>query len=309
MKRESLIRIRPALCLMLASLMFLFACKKEPESEFEPAPEGAIDGLFTVNNQGDKVYFSQGNLQYQASTNIWRFADNQWDYVGEDNQNMSSSYDGWMDLFRWGTSGYDHGAINYQPWSASQDYYGYNAYGIDYFHLWEQTGRADWGYNCISNGGNVENQWRTLTGGENGEWDYVLNLRKTKSEIRYAKAIVNDVNGVILVPDNWDNSYTFNSANTAWAKYNSNVISQDKWKDLECKGCVFLPAAGSIISHTNLVTSDGISGRYWSSSSYSIGDGFAYYMYFGDVELDAKGITDRWCGRSVRLVHDARPIQ
>ena len=49
------------------------------------APQGAIDGLFTINSNGDQVYFSQGNLQYQASTNTWRFATNQWDYVGDGN--------------------------------------------------------------------------------------------------------------------------------------------------------------------------------------------------------------------------------
>ena len=32
-------------------------------------PEGAINGLFTINDAGTQVYFSQGNLQYQASTN------------------------------------------------------------------------------------------------------------------------------------------------------------------------------------------------------------------------------------------------
>lgn len=42
-------------------------------------PVGAICGTFTINANGDQVYFSKGNLQYQASTNIWRFAENQFD--------------------------------------------------------------------------------------------------------------------------------------------------------------------------------------------------------------------------------------
>jgi len=40
-------------------------------------PTGAIKGLFTINEDCERVYFSQGNLQYQASTNTWRFAENQ----------------------------------------------------------------------------------------------------------------------------------------------------------------------------------------------------------------------------------------
>ena len=86
-------------------------------------PTGAINGLFTINEEGDQVRFSQGNLQYQASTNTWRFAENQWDYVGADNSNISSEYDGWIDLFGWGTSGYhniyDNFNVNYQPYSYS----------------------------------------------------------------------------------------------------------------------------------------------------------------------------------------------
>ncbi|MBO4585019.1 MAG: hypothetical protein J5675_00245, partial [Bacteroidales bacterium] len=48
------------------------------------APTGAVNGVFTVNKDGGTVYFSKGNLQYQASTKTWRFAENQWDYVGGD---------------------------------------------------------------------------------------------------------------------------------------------------------------------------------------------------------------------------------
>lgn len=81
--------------------------------------------VFTVNAEGGQVYFSQGNLQYNAATNVWRFAENQYDYVGEDNALASSTYSGWIDLFGWGTSGWDNTAndpfaVNYQPWSTSR---------------------------------------------------------------------------------------------------------------------------------------------------------------------------------------------
>ena len=81
---------------------------------------------FTINADGDQVFFSQGNLQYQASTNLWRFAENQYDAIGEANSAISSTNDGWIDLFGWGTSGYDNTAsdpfaINYQPWSTSKN--------------------------------------------------------------------------------------------------------------------------------------------------------------------------------------------
>lgn len=57
---------------------------------------------FSVSDS-QKVYFSPGNLQYQASTDTWRFAEHQYDIIGEENDKISESYDGWIDLFGWGT--------------------------------------------------------------------------------------------------------------------------------------------------------------------------------------------------------------
>ena len=82
----------------------------EPEPEPDPeTPEGLTQGHFSVS-ETLLVRFSQGNLQYQASTGTWRFAESQSDYIGEGNANIGESYDGWIDLFGWGTSGYNHGA-------------------------------------------------------------------------------------------------------------------------------------------------------------------------------------------------------
>ncbi|MBQ8957576.1 MAG: hypothetical protein IJ057_03585 [Bacteroidales bacterium] len=132
----------------------------EPEPEPDPeTPEGLTQGLFSVSATL-QVRFSQGNLQYQASTGTWRFAESQLDYIGEGNANISESYDGWIDLFGWGTSGYNHGANAYQPWSTSEHYSDYFAYGNGRNNLYDQTGQADWGYNAISNGGNT----RTMAG-------------------------------------------------------------------------------------------------------------------------------------------------
>ena len=99
---------------------------EQPEQPEEPANPNFHAKAFTVNSEGKQVYFSQGNLQYQASTNTWRFAENQYDAIGNDNSNISSTNEGWIDLFGWGTSGYnntanDPFAINYKPWATSYD--------------------------------------------------------------------------------------------------------------------------------------------------------------------------------------------
>ena len=267
------------------------------------APTGAINGKFTINANGDKVYFSQGNLQYQASTGIWRFATNQYDCIGDANSNISQTYSGWIDLFGWGTSGYDHGANAYQPWSTSQGPSDYYAYGSATYNLYDQTGQADWGYNAISNGGNATNQWRTLTGGSGGEWDYVFNTRSTTSGIRYAKAQVNNVNGVILLPDDWSASYySLSDTNNGGAGFGSNLISASNWTNsLQSHGAVFLPAAGYRCG----TWVNGGNGCYWSASyKHSLS---AYDAGFSDSGLGtaASEYVGRCDGQSVRLVRVA----
>ncbi len=261
-------------------------------------PIGAINGLFTINDNGDQVWFSKGNLQYQASTNTWRFSENQWDNVGDNNANISSIYSGWIDLFGWGTSGYNHGAVCYQPYSTSQTSNDYYAYGSYVYNLNAQTGMADWGYNTISNGGNTTNTWRTPTA---DEWIYIINTRSTNSGIRYAKAQVNGVNGVILLPDDWNTStHSLNSTNTSDASYTTNTITASSWSTLEDTGAIFLSAAGYRIGTS--VDGAGYFGGYWSASYGDSADAY-------DISFDEGSLADYWSdrisGRSVRLVQDA----
>ena len=270
-----------------------------------------VRGKFTINDNGDQVYFSPGNLQYQASTNTWRFAEHQYDYVGgtipgggtfgnvsgSSNNSISSTYDGWIDLFGWGTSGYDHGANCYQPWSTSETSRDYYAYGSDTYNLYDQTGQADWGYNQISNAGNQLNQWRTLT---QSEWDYVFNTRDTPSGIRYAMANVNDVNGIILLPDSWTSYITLNDTNNSEAAFSSNTITEEQWSALEKRGAIFLPAAGYRYNGT-WVYIVGSGGRYWSASYRESYNAFGV-SYGSSGELNTGYYISRFYGQSVRLV-------
>ena len=286
----------------------------EPPTPQNDYPEGAINGLFTINENGDQVYFSQGNLQYQASTNTWRFAELQWDYVGNDscgtvyengvkcdNALTTPQYSGWIDLYCWGTSGYNHGAVCYQPWSSTYaDPSHFYAYGNYDGNLNDQTGQADWGYNPIINGGNTENSWRTPT---ESEWDYVLNTRSTSSGMRFTMATVNNINGAILLPDNWSDS-CFVLANTN--HYSGNIISAEQWASIEEHGAVFLPAAG--MHYGDEIIYAGEHGNYWSASCY-IYTGYQYYYYYAS---DISFISSIYCyfscrpyGESVRLVKDA----
>lgn len=266
-------------------------------------PQGAVKGWFTINADGDHVYFSQGNLQYigSAATPYWKFADNQWGRfcttTGQDGSNQNVD----RDHFGWGTSGRNHGAVCYQPWNTSQTSSDYYAYGQYINNLYDQSGIADWGVNSISNGGNTPNQWRTLT---KDEWEYVIQRRTTTSGVRYAKARVNNVNGIILLPDGWDVSYGgLNLTNDGNAYYENNPISSDYWEsNFAPHGAVFLPAAyrreGTTINMSNTLGM----GYYWSSSYYDSNQ--AYMLSFGNSTLSSSNNSNRYYGQSVRLVRD-----
>ena len=247
-----------------------------------------------------QVRFSQGNLQYQASTGTWRFAESQLDYIGEGNANIGETYDGWIDLFGWGTSGYNHGANAYQPWATSTHYSDYYAYGNGRNNLYDQTGQADWGYNAISNGGNTENSgWRTL---RREEWSYLMSERVTTTGIHFATAVVDGTNGMLLFPDDWDGSYHINEPDKYSADFTNNMVSLADWTVLEANGVVFLPAAGIRAEGTQVLYVQ-TGSIYWASTAQS--NDLAYSMYFVVGEKQ-RGVDANYreSGASVRLVMD-----
>ena len=263
-----------------------------------PNNAGILSGMFSVG-ENERVNFSQGNLQYQASNRVWRFAANQYDYIGSDNSNISASYSGWIDLFGWGTSGYNHGAVCYQPWSTSTTYSDYYAYGSDTYNLFDQTGQADWGSNAINNGGNTANSsFRTLS---YEEWQYILYSRNTVSGIRFAKARVNGVNGMILLPDDWKSSiYRLYSTNNDYSSCDSNVITAEIWSNtLEANGAVFLPAAGT--RYGTSINDVGSYGFYWSSSYQDSYDAWRLPFASRANTIPIRAMSRNY-GQSVRLV-------
>ena len=249
--------------------------------------DGALPGVFSVSTT-KKVRFSKGNLQYQASTKTWRFAEHQYDYIGNNNKNISSTYTGWIDLFGWGTSGFD-GKNPYMTSTTDSDYGNgdTNIAGTNY----------DWGvYNAISNGGNQAGLWRTLT---NAEWKYLLSTRSTSLR---SLATVNGVRGLIILPDNWVKpagiSYTATTSNCT-----TNTYSAAQWTTMEDAGAVFLPAAGYRDGTSMIYV--GTDGLYWSSTDY--GSFYAYDESFDSGDLyPSRYFIPRYLGHSVRLCADIK---
>ena len=271
-----------AIAAIMLMMVVAVGCNKpdEPNNGGNDVPETPIIGLFSINDS-TQVCFSPGNLQYQASTDTWRFAENQWDYIGEDNANISETYDGWIDLFGWGRGD--------DPTNTST-----NPYDSVYWTF------VDWGINSISNGNSIDNQWRTL---DWLEWHYLLCRRNTDSGVLYAAATVNEINGLILLPDNWDESiFTLIDFNNNGCSFSSNVITKSQWETMERFGAIFLPAAGVRTGTTVKWVQE--AGLYWIAGP-SDPFGYVYYVQCFGGTVGMPNYCPRYAGLSVRLVCDA----
>lgn len=308
---------------VLLSMAALMVCAVSVMADDCPTPGTAtatvtlkrcvsVTGAFTVAS-GKQVTFATGNLQYKATGTgtvndpKWRFAENQYDYVGKaaGNTSPSSSQSNWIDLFGWATSGITSpkGNTYANPWNTSNagntEYAKYGS-GITTANVnWSDNSNAfanyDWGKNTIYNNGALDvAAWRTLT---NAEWGYLFNTRDNAANLRTLATVCN-VPGMLILPDGWTASDVSLSITTA--DYTTNNLDATAWESLECDGAVFLPAAGFRFGMT--VNNAGSNGFYWSSTSYSSTS--AYYLYFSAGYLHPQEYHVRCRGVSVRLVQD-----
>ncbi len=285
----------------------------------ESEDAGLLQGRFKVA-ENRYVSFSQGNLQYIAGDGsmhacadwsiqpgTWRFADNQYAHVGTDNDQASEDYEGAIDIFGWGTSGWRSGAKAYQPWSASLNNADYQPIDAT-SDLTDAAEFADWGvYNAVWNGGNRPELWRVLT---DQEWIYLF------QHTRWTMARVNvngkRIRGFMLLPDGFkapagvpvavlgNGNETTTLKTISQAAYASNQYTEEQFAVLQQSGAVFLPCAGyrdaGEVDYVNMI------GGYWSSTA--AGAEYARGMYFFSSTVDAYSLPLRSFGYSVRLVRD-----
>lgn len=232
---------------------------------------GAIPGMFSVSAT-KKVNFSKGNLQLSAA-NTWKFADSQWSCFG------NSQSDNHRDLFGWGTGN--------NPNQTSTNNNNYSSF-------------TDWGTAAASS---IGSGWRTLS---RFEWNHLFTGRANANTLR-TLATVNEIAGLIIMPDGWTASGV--SLTVTIANYTTNNINSTRWSTLESQGCVFLPAAGyrngTSVGHGNSSAgNNGLYGCYWSSTVYNANS--AYCVDFRSGYVNPASYLYRYLGHSVRLV---RPVE
>ena len=254
----------------------------------------AVVPSFTINSSGTKVVFAPGNLQYNNSetTYKWRFAANQYDYVGAWDTTT------WVDLLGWGTwTGSSPNPLNTSK--TASDYSWNSSDFTQESLLADATQRS---YN-----------WRTLT---YSEWKYIIDSRTTTTtnmptgtnsgNAKYTKATVAGVEGVILFPDNYAHpaGTTVSVSSAAYNMTGDNAfttftVDAANWTNMEAAGAVFLPAAGYRNGTTvSLTQTDGV---YWSQTNFisTDADDFQFSANYLRVNYQPKN-----GGESVRLVRE-----
>ncbi|MCQ2273269.1 MAG: hypothetical protein MJZ86_00580 [Bacteroidales bacterium] len=230
----------------------------------EKVIQGAIKAFYSVSPTL-QVLFSVGNLQWidtgshvvaggATVDGTFRFAPHQYDAIMWHDGNLDNSTvqpsttdhvsNQWIDLFTYGSSGYDAAYPPYYWTGTTTMPSGATSRGTMY----------DWGeYNAISNGGNQPGQWRTLT---SSEWDYMVNSRTNASNLEIPHCAVGGVIGTMYFPDLWDwNDPQIRSICTGVSAGEEKQFTLEEWAVFERFGATFVPAYDSYYLKTKQGTS------------------------------------------------------
>lgn len=275
---------------------------------------------FSVSNSL-RVAIAPSNLQYTRpdtstpwTSGTWSFMTNPWDMGEAALTSENYGNETLISKFGWGTSGksdipsYN---TNYYPWSTDETDTNYGPSGA--YSLEDDYKYGDWGvYNNTQLGG-YASSWRLPT---DSEAIYLLGITSggnadddtnTKRYCKYGRALVNSVQGFIIVPDDFcdpmtnggSGAFVGGMSSTVSGYVSNNTYSLANWAPMAQAGAVFLPFAGSR-SGTS-ITGYRSYGFYWTSSKSDAAH--ARMIYVRNDQTKVVSQPRHW-GYSVRLIRD-----
>ena len=265
--------------------------------------------VFSVSDT-KKVTIAKSNLQATTSNNwstySFSFMEYPWSIV--ETTNVSADYSGStaVGLFGWATSGYN--SKNPNMTSTTDSEYGPN---ISSGEWTVDSNDWDWGYHN-SIGGYSNHIWRVLT---SSEWLYLFGMTANNTDngtitsryLKYGRATVAGVEGIVIVPDDFIDPRTNGGSGSftggTGSAFTSNIYtSGTDWNAMAAAGAVFLPIA-NVRNGTILEIIP--AGLYWSSTAM-MGNN-ANHLVFSSSGIFPNMTTNRnkrYYGKSVRLVRD-----
>lgn len=213
--------------------------------EFKTMPKHTLNGEFTVNEQGKKVHFAQGNRRITQG-GVGQVFDHQWEC-------KSTTTDYPIDLLPWSQARAESEVTASNP----------------FFTL----SRAEWDY-LFKGRANAEKLFAhaTITVDDADIHGFIIlpDNWETPDNIQVIPSTQMGMEWSNVWGNNWyvHPEYTFDG-------YAKNVYSKEQWEKLEFAGAVFLPAAGA--EEDGAIDYVNHSGLYWSSTQYN---GKGYYIFF-----------------------------
>lgn len=222
---------------------------------------------FSISNTR-RVIFSPGNLQYQANTETWRFAPEQYITLGktEQNESPSKTSSDWLDIFEWGSGISPFDRYLYYDWRD------------------EQLTWIDWGTHEIS--GYPADYWYTM---RYDEWVFIFYGRNNAKDL-YKACNIEGQGGVMVLPDDMlgyviQDSYT-----------------HDEWKAVEAQGAVFLPGGACRTTDRRI---HGSTTCYWTPDWTTSSSSYAYLIAVGaSSSMYSRESADKQYFYPVRLAHE-----
>ncbi len=308
---------------------------------------------FTSNGKTKKkVVFAPGNLQATiltvatssstvGSASSWRFAEHQYDALGDCSGNKFENIGDDIDLFAWIGN------------SATQTFEDDQKYGVIWPVANSSTPPAarfgevqgeyikyDWG--SLFNGTTYPaDTWRLPNGDKEEddtytEWERLINKRSytyicAKATIKANNSETIIARGLVVFPDTFALPYGFSTTTNGgelqgYAKdastgthYADNIMTLAMWELLEEKGgCAFLPVTSDRIRSSGANTSTNVGdAAYWANYSSADDVRYAIALISSDANLCtsslngssktqivAKRNVNRSCGLAVRLIRD-----
>lgn len=269
------------------------------EDEFDDLTlPGKPQHVFTVYDKDGstkKVIFAHGNVVYDRGR--FRIHREQYNTLLTNDVSVGGTFDN----FCWATSGWSNGNTYYQPYATehlntSTNGYGYGPYnGKSYaqsIHPDKQGSNpyrfSDWGryrFDMDTYGQTNDGRYWRLMG--DGEWATLFSRKDSQNRYLWGYANVCNVNGCVLLPDDWseDVEFTYGSTN-----FTNNVLSQNEWDGMENEGAVFLPFNGE-------------EGRYWGAKHSNSDKAGCFTM---NTKQHSISPTPRYMRCYVRLVYQVQ---
>ena len=132
-----------------------------------------------------------------------------------------------------------------------------------------------------------------------------MNIRANATMLKGIAQVVG-VNGVVLLPDNWDASVVGVAFNPGFGlnDFTINTIDADQWLIMEKAGAVFLPATGMRLGTTLYFHNEYC--QYWSATPFNAN--YAFYINASASEMYMTN-NGRSTAQAVRLVKNVKNIQ